>query len=1350
VKKFRVSKIQKRKKSLLILIQIKALSLFIKYYIVSTERTEKEQSAHRQTREISSRRGIHNLFRVIKMYSSSVLRTFTSNKQSSLSFQSVRSKISSSNSSSSSSLRRRRKTNNNHDINQRRQRGQRRVLVLFSAQQDNNSTSAPENSSVLARDDEDDGDVFRVVGNERVLERSSSVAGDKSAQSQIEERERKMEIIDPLSPEFTNSIKDKYQQKQQMINSKGNLSSFNKSASSASASANSSSSTVSKEPSQIEKKLNDDNFSMKKKMLGASALGLLGLTGVAGANLLSGLEGFAPLAAFEQLIGLGATLRYAPGAIKPFLSERGRQLKKIEAADALGTIVKDSTDIYGLFPFIKTTGSQDLDEKLRKAMTNESTSLSDWESRDAKVLRAIVSDFVTEREFKLLSQEERLKALQTLPEKLENAQDLVFKAKKESAEFEAQVKASKLEARLSLDKKTQELQDLQRSSEQTIQALSNQIAILSGQNFNNKEKLSTLEKDLITAKTELKKFENLEREQTNDFLNAEAQNAKVINQIREHAKLAENVLLEQMEFVRNETRNEIQMYKSEAELAEKKLREDLKAEFELKKETLKVEMAIPLDKANAKIANLEQKYQDISVKLIQRKQELAIANDQLKILQNELYSREQSHDEEVQCLHEELSKARSNISLLEASIIEATESESMRVADIERQLANEKFAHESAKLAAFELENALKNAELSFDVEKKQMLVNLAQQLELEKADYERDAVMAVKEIEMIEIEVEESKKMKESLESELMKMREFYEETNLRANERNRTLQSELAQMKKSVQASTEKALEMERVQMEALKQIQIERESFATEKDLMQAEASKQIQIERESFATEKDLMRAEFNTQSEEYVKEISMLSKTIKSEQNNAKTFRDALMHAETRVEGFMKKITTLRTELDKKTELSEEYKARLDKAQNYAMKIKMEAELKVNEQLKNVQRLERVIDEKDFALMDLKQELIDATAAAKHLIEPSEIEEMERTMEQLSAKKLEKEQEAANARADLIAQQMINASLVERNRTFESKNQKLRQDVLTRQSYEGSIEQKNFRETERKLKETEQNYEQMKQTFNGAAKENVELKRELDMTRMDIASLKQNAFNVEDAQKEEVRSLKALAFELEQKLAEADENALRTNEALKKVRLDAQNEAAKIVSETKARATEAEKMLMNERTQNSITFSELELKFDSVQGELSKQKKQTEILFTELDLSKERLSSNESEYEEREAKVVMRIKDEFHDKMLSLEEKVICAENAMRDAEMRAGALQQYLLLENEIDRERVQEEEEEEEVEQTVKRVKEETNKKTPLSKLKKHELISLCVAMSIEEDGTIPVLRARLRNAGY
>jgi hypothetical protein len=1246
------------------------------------------------------------------------------------------------------------------------------VLVLFSAQQDNKSTSAPENSSVLARDDEDDGDVFRVVGNERVLERSSSVAGDKSAQSQIEERERKMEIIDPLSPEFTNSIKDKYQQKQQMINSKGNLSSFNKSASSASASANSSSSTVSKEPSQIEKKLNDDNLSMKKKMLGASALGLLGLTGVAGANLLSGLEGFAPLAAFEQLIGLGATLRYAPGAIKPFLSERGRQLKKIEAADALGTIVKDSTDIYGLFPFIKTTGSQDLDEKLRKAMTNESTSLSDWESRDAKVLRAIVSDFVTEREFKLLSQEERLKALQTLPEKLENAQDLVFKAKKESAEFEAQVKASKLEARLSLDKKTQELQDLQRSSEQTIQALSNQIAILSGQNFNNKEKLSTLEKDLITAKTELKKFENLEREQTNDFLNAEAQNAKVINQIREHAKLAENVLLEQMEFVRNETRNEIQMYKSEAELAEKKLREDLKAEFELKKETLKVEMAIPLDKANAKIANLEQKYQDISVKLIQRKQELAIANDQLKILQNELYSREQSHDEEVQCLHEELSKARSNISLLEASIIEATESESMRVADIERQLANEKFAHESAKLAAFELENALKNAELSFDVEKKQMLVNLAQQLELEKADYERDAVMAVKEIEMIEIEVEESKKMKESLESELMKMREFYEETNLRANERNRTLQSELAQMKKSVQASTEKALEMERVQMEALKQIQIERESFATEKDLMQAEASKQIQIERESFATEKDLMqaeaskqiqieresfatekdlmRAEFNTQSEEYVKEISMLSKTIKSEQNNAKTFRDALMHAETRVEGFMKKITTLRTELDKKTELSEEYKARLDKAQNYAMKIKMEAELKVNEQLKNVQRLERVIDEKDFALMDLKQELIDATAAAKHLIEPSEIEEMERTMEQLSAKKLEKEQEAANARADLIAQQMINASLVERNRTFESKNQKLRQDVLTRQSYEGSIEQKNFRETERKLKETEQNYEQMKQTFNGAAKENVELKRELDMTRMDIASLKQNAFNVEDAQKEEVRSLKALAFELEQKLAEADENALRTNEALKKVRLDAQNEAAKIVSETKARATEAEKMLMNERTQNSITFSELELKFDSVQGELSKQKKQTEILFTELDLSKERLSSNESEYEEREAKVVMRIKDEFHDKMLSLEEKVICAENAMRDAEMRAGALQQYLLLENEIDRERVQEEEEEEEVEQTVKRVKEETNKKTPLSKLKKHELVALCVAMSIEEDGTIPVLRARLRNAGY
>ena len=62
---------------------------------------------------------------------------------------------------------------------------------------------------------------------------------------------------------------------------------------------------------------------------------------------------------------------------------------------------------------------------------------------------------------------------------------------------------------------------------------------------------------------------------------------------------------------------------------------------------------------------------------------------------------------------------------------------------------------------------------------------------------YEKDAEMAVKEIEMIELEVEESKKTKMSLEQELTKMHQHYEETVLRANERNRSLQSELENMK-------------------------------------------------------------------------------------------------------------------------------------------------------------------------------------------------------------------------------------------------------------------------------------------------------------------------------------------------------------------------------------------------------------------------------------------------------------------------------------------------------------------------------------------------------------------------
>ena len=149
---------------------------------------------------------------------------------------------------------------------------------------------------------------------------------------------------------------------------------------------------------------------------------------------------------------------------------------------------------------MKSTGNKDLDERLKKAMSGGDL---DWESQDAKVLRAIVTDFVSDTDFQLMSQGERLKALQTLPEKLEKAQDLVYKAQKEAAEFESQVKSAKLEARMALDKRTKEIQDLQRSSEQTVSALTNQISLLSGQNLNNREAIENLKQELLDAKKEL-------------------------------------------------------------------------------------------------------------------------------------------------------------------------------------------------------------------------------------------------------------------------------------------------------------------------------------------------------------------------------------------------------------------------------------------------------------------------------------------------------------------------------------------------------------------------------------------------------------------------------------------------------------------------------------------------------------------------------------------------------------------------------------------------------------------------------------------------------------------------------
>jgi hypothetical protein len=1161
--------------------------------------------------------------------------------------------------------------------------------------------------------------------------------------SAIEKKEKKEEenMLDPLSPEFT-KIDDSIQS----VTSGGIL---KKASRSSPSSANDAAVVVESEGEDASSSSSSQRQQDKKNALfGAASIGALA-AGFGASALSSAIEGFAPLAAFEQLVGLGATLKYGPEVLKPLLTERGRQEAKISAAEKIEEVLKDDS----IFNFLKSTGNKDLDERLKKAMNGGEL---DWESQDAKVLRAIVTDFVSETDFQLLSQGERLKALQTLPEKLEKAQDLVYKAQKEAAEFESQVKSAKLEARLALDKRTKELQDLQRTSEQTVSALTNQISLLSGQNLNNREAIEKLEQELLDAKKDLEKFENMERDQTQDFLNAEAQNTKVIDEIRNQAKLAERALLEQMEFVRNETKNEIETFKADMEVQEQKMRADMAEELEKRKQTLEVQMSIPLEKANARIVDLEQKYHDISVKLIQRKQELAIANEMLRSVQNELLTREQAHDEEIQSMQEELTKAKNEIALLEASIIEATENENMRVANIERQLANEKFAHESAKLAAYEAETALKEAELAFDEEKKQLLVNLAQQLEKEKEDYEKDAEMAVKEIEMIELEVEESKKTKMSLEQELAKMHRHYEETTLRANERNRSLQSELENMKNKVQASAAKAEEMEKAQMEALKQIQIERANFAAEKEEMLQE--------KEGILQEKEEMRQEFEANAKEYEREISNLHERVKKEQSNAKTFRDALMHAEERVEGFMQRIATLQTELDSKTELSEEYKARLDKAQNYAMKVKMEAEMKVKEQMKKVWELERTLQEKDSAVESLKQELHEASQAALNLVEPSEIEEMQRNMDLLNAQKMQKEEEASHVRADLLAQQMVNASLVAQKRDLSNENRELRQDAVTRQSYENSVQQKNVQATEQKLKETERNYETMKQTFQNTAKENVELKRELSET-----------VQIERAAKDEVRRLTALANELENRLAEADNQALQTTEMLAKVKEEARIEAMKIVSETKERAKRAESLLMKERTESAVTYSSLELQLGSLQMELENEKKQTSILFSELDLKKEKLSTVESEFEEREARAVERVREDFHYQMRALEEKVLIAEAATRDAEMRAEALQQ-LAEKAEDDSART--------FDAAVKAVTEATNKSaiaadtadattsaepvnasqsssvdapvppstntTPLSKMKKADLVAACEAMDLDAAGTVPVLRARLRAAGY
>ena len=83
----------------------------------------------------------------------------------------------------------------------------------------------------------------------------------------------------------------------------------------------------------------------------------------------------------------------------------------------------------------------------------------------------------------------------------------------------------------------------------------------------------------------------------------------------------------------------------------------------------------------------------------------------------------------------------------------------------------------------------------------------------------------------------------------------------------------------------------------------------------------------------------------------------------------------------------------------------------------------------------VKELERTLQEKDSALENLKQDLREASEAALNLVEASEIEEMQRDVELLNMQKMQKEEEASNARADLLAQQMVNAACSMKSKTL---------------------------------------------------------------------------------------------------------------------------------------------------------------------------------------------------------------------------------------------------------------------------------------------------------------------------
>ena len=248
--------------------------------------------------------------------------------------------------------------------------------------------------------------------------------------------------------------------------------------------------------------------------------------------------------------------------------------------------------------------------------------------------------------------------------------------------------------------------------------------------------------------------------------------------------------------------------------------------------------------------------------------------------------------------------------------------------------------------------------------------------------------------------------------------------------------------------------------------------------------------------------------------------------------------------------------------------------------------------------------------KDSALENLKQDLREASEAALNLVEASEIEEMQRDVELLNMQKMQKEEEASNARADLLAQQMVNAALLEEKQDLDGKYRELRQHAMTRESYVNSVKQKNIQETEEKLKETQNNYETMKQTFQNT-KENIELKRELSET-----------VQIEHAAKDEVEKVDCTHERTRKQTTPGGQPRVATTETLEKVKEEARIEAMKIVSETKERAKQAESLLMKERTESAVTYSALELQVGSLE---------------------EKLTATQSEYEEREARAVEQVR-----------------------------------------------------------------------------------------------------------